>query len=267
MKEVWQLEGTELGKLLIPVLKYELVQRKGGSTDLENLPLSDDKDYEAIYGNENYQFLTWLDNIYKRASCIARISETGTGRNCGTGFLMKGSDLSADWGDEMVLLTNSHVMSDIASDTACIGIKDGMAHFTRIKDSEPVKIGTRLYHSPKHKLDCSIFKIKPPKDATFPVINPHGPVLKKNGDVQRVYVVGHPGGQDIAVSMYDNALVGYEKPYVHYRSPTAHGQSGSPVFNRQWQVFAIHHANKKNLQANEGIMLSAVIKDINTPKD
>src|SRR5262245_41581395 len=97
----------------------------------------------------------------------------------------------------------------------------------------------------------------------------------------RVYVIGYPGGRDLAFSFQDNELLDHEGPpqgrpgvegvcRVHYRAPTEGGSSGSPVFNsRLWQVIALHHKGGKigmpklngkegTYGANEGISIQSI---------
>jgi V8-like Glu-specific endopeptidase len=54
---------------------------------------------------------------------------------------------------------------------------------------------------------------------------------------------------------------------LHYRTPTDPGSSGSPVFNSEWEVIALHHSGSSKTprlhgggfyEANEGIALSAI---------
>ena len=86
----------------------------------------------------------------------------------------------------------------------------------------------------------------------------------------RTYIIGHPGGDaDIKLSVRDNQVLDGNARYLHYRTPTLGGSSGSPVFNRGWELVAIHHAGDENLPrlnghegtypANEGIWIGAVI--------
>ncbi len=86
---------------------------------------------------------------------------------------------------------------------------------------------------------------------------------------KRIYVIGHPEGKELSYSLQDNRLIAYDVEYVHYRSPTTHGSSGSPLFNDDWLLIGIHHGKadksldkkKKDqeYEANEGIPLSAII--------
>jgi Trypsin-like peptidase domain len=110
-----------------------------------------------------------------------------------------------------------------------------------------------------------------PLASTLPIVQ-HG---------ARVYIVGHPGGRDLAFSFQDNELLDHEGPpggnpqikgvsRVHYRAPTEPGSSGSPVFNAgQWEVIALHHMGLKagmprlngkdgSYAANEGISMLSI---------
>ena len=92
--------------------------------------------------------------------------------------------------------------------------------------------------------------------------------LPLTGQEQRVYIMGHPLGGDLKISIDDNVLIDHDESKVHYRAPTEPGSSGSPVFNRTWKLIALHHAGGDNLQklngqegsyqANEGIALKAI---------
>jgi len=84
-------------------------------------------------------------------------------------------------------------------------------------------------------------------------------------------VIGHPRGlNQPQFSLQDNLLLDYDDTYVHYRSPTEPGSSGSPVFDNKWALIALHHAGAidtprlnhrgGSYAANEGIRLSAILE-------
>jgi len=85
----------------------------------------------------------------------------------------------------------------------------------------------------------------------------------------RVYVIGHPNGRDLEVSLNDSRMVGANERFVHYRTPTEPGSSGSPVFDQHGlAVVAVHHGGSDQLpridgtpgtyQAKEGFAVSAI---------
>jgi V8-like Glu-specific endopeptidase len=110
-------------------------------------------------------------------------------------------------------------------------------------------------------MDISILRIIAPSDSTKLELCSFLPKIG-NTSTQRVYVIGHPRGQELAVSLYDNSLAEYSQQYVRYRSPTEEGNSGSPVLDRQLSCFAVHHRALVGKQLNEGISLEAIRRAI-----
>lgn len=100
-------------------------------------------------------------------------------------------------------------------------------------------------------------------------------------------IVQHPGGERKQVCVRENKLIKYETDTLWYATDTLGGSSGSPVFNRFWQVVALHHSGvprkdkngnwltKDNKVwdasmdeslvdwiANEGIRISSIVKHL-----
>jgi V8-like Glu-specific endopeptidase len=77
-------------------------------------------------------------------------------------------------------------------------------------------------------------------------------------------VIGYPKGSPfIQLSLHDTLLLESEGRHAHYRSPTEPGSSGSPVFDDQWQVIALHHRSVATFPgstepANEGVRIDAL---------
>jgi len=262
LKDVWRLEGTDIGNKLLPVLEYAVLQREGGSVhpmQLGKAPVGEG--FEAVYGTEGAVKLQWIDTLYRCCTAIGRISNTATGDPAGTGFLMSGADLCLSWGNGPFFLTNSHVISVDPVDQAPLRPSQAEVEFTRLNGRPRVRLGELVYSSQRIEMDISVLRIiAPPNSGALELC----PALPKISDasMQRVYVVGHPKGQELAVSLYDNSLAEYAQQYVRYRSPTEEGNSGSPVLDRQLNCFAIHHRALKEKQLNEGIALEAVIRAI-----
>ena len=133
--------------------------------------------------------------------------------------------------------------------------------FTRLDGRPRAKLGELVYSSQRIEMDISILRITPPPSSGKLELCPTLPKIS-DASMQRVYVVGHPRGQELAVSLYDNSLAEYSQQYVRYRSPTEEGNSGSPVLDRQLSCFAVHHRALKDKQLNEGIALETVIRAI-----
>jgi len=257
LREVWQLEKTPIGHTLLPVLEYAVLQKEGGSVEPLNLGGKiKTEGFEAVWGDEAVVYLDWLDSLYARCNAIARISDTATGAPKGTGFVAQGSLFRPEWGEAPVFLTNSHVISTNAADEAPLRPGEASAEFTRLPGRPKVTLDKLLFSSPRIQLDVSIMTLSPPSGSGTLVPSPYAPEIDPEDPVRpRIYVIGHPGGRELAVSLYDNSLEEYENPYVRYRSPTEGGNSGSPVFDRQLKSFAIHHRAREDKKLNEAILL------------
>lgn len=88
----------------------------------------------------------------------------------------------------------------------------------------------------------------------------------------KVNIIQHPAGGPKQIAMNDNEVKYVDETVVQYITDTLPGSSGSPVFNDNWQVIALHHSGGSIPEPstnsihfrNEGIRIGAVIKDIPT---
>lgn len=69
------------------------------------------------------------------------------------------------------------------------------------------------------------------------LIEETGKILKG----EAVNVAHHSGGQRKRISIRENLLVAEDDDWLHYTSDVESGGSGSPVFNDQWEMVALHH--------------------------
>lgn len=76
-----------------------------------------------------------------------------------------------------------------------------------------------------------------------------------------VNIIQHPGGMPKQIAMYHNVVVYADHRRIQYLTDTMPGSSGSPVFDSQWRVVALHHSggwlaepgSKRVFFRNEGI--------------
>ncbi len=220
---------------------------------------------ERVLGTVGPQTLTWLRTGMERAQAVALIRGPG-GLGIGTGFLLRGGDLHPALGNEPVVVTNAHVVSEfrddggVAPDQAMItfeaqtGSAGTRAHY---------RVGKLLWSSPRQHLDTSLLRLVPPVDGVVPC--PIARNLPNLNEKQRVYIIGHPKGGELSFSLQDNELLDHEGPpvgtpsqpercLIHYRAPTEPGSSGSPVFNEapDWQVIGLHHAGGEYVRKLNG---------------
>lgn len=83
-----------------------------------------------------------------------------------------------------------------------------------------------------------------------------------------VNIVGHPGGRMKQLSLYNNLLESYTSDRVIYTTETDDGSSGSPVFDSDWRVVAMHNGVQhpfeltklRRVVRNAGININRIIE-------
>ena len=83
------------------------------------------------------------------------------------------------------------------------------------------------------------------------------PLIEDTGKLlvgETVNIIQHPNGEPKQLAIRNNQVVDELELFLHYQTDTDPGSSGSPVFNDQWEVVALHHSGvPKRNEANEVI--------------
>lgn len=288
-REVWDLENVDgrdrdRGRGIVAALRARLLELPGGGLDLSPAELRqartawpEDGQLQAVLGVQGPKTFRWWKTGVERAVAVVSIRQQ-LGSRIGTGFLVRAGDFGFDPKDELLVLTNFHVVNEHG---ACEGIPPAAAEivFEAADPNQSYLVEQILWTSPVDRHDASLLRLKSPVTGIDPL--PLAKALPVLEDTVQVYIIGYPGGRDLAFSFQDNELLDHEgtpagKPQipgvcrVHYRAPTEGGSSGSPVFNSDlWQVVALHHKGGKlgmpklngregTYGANEGISMLSI---------
>ena len=281
------------------ILRARLLQLPGGGLEmssgqlqsLRSAPPPEAGQLEAVLGTQGPQTFAWWRAGLESARSVAVIRQK-LGRRLGTGFLVRAADFGLTPGEELLVLTNFHVVN---ANGASPGIKPAVAEVV-FEAADPGRVYTvseLLWSSPPDQHDASLLRLATPVADIAPLAIaselPPRPVAVADAaaagasaDAPQVYVVGYPGGRELSFSFQDNELLDHEGPdggqpqipgvcRVHYRAPTEGGSSGSPVFNATaWEVIALHHKGGKfgmprlngqpgTYAANEGLAINTLI--------
>jgi V8-like Glu-specific endopeptidase len=207
----------------------------------------DDARLEKVIGGQNNLLkINWLEKALRAAKAVCRVvCDDG---NLGTGFLTK----------EGYIFTNNHVLKDIAT-----------AKSARIEFNYEVDAAGNVKTRSSYQLDTSDFISSTPDQFDFAKVrvidNPAQP-LSQWGFVEfdtsaiptvseSVTIIQHPKGEDKQIALNANDVVSVWDKYLFYTTDTEPGSSGSPVFNKDWKVVAIHHAGKT--EAEGGVQINA----------
>ncbi len=268
LTEVWQLDRRDSpSAALLPILRGTLLRRSGGEVELQVPDLRQGpeapKELQAKFGLESARSAGWFKKAYRRALSVARVVRKG-GVHVGTAFLVRGSDLLGAWGERPVLVTNAHVMAEEPPENG-IRPRQARVRFTENQAAEDrgFRVEKILFSSSPDQLDTTVATLRE-DTGDIPELQ-----LGFSDDIEldaspkpRLSVIGHPAGRKLEISLYDNHVIDLDPPYVFYRSLTEGGSSGSPVFDQEWDVVALHHAANHEIGANEGVAIDAIREEL-----
>lgn len=88
-----------------------------------------------------------------------------------------------------------------------------------------------------------------------------------------LFIMHHPDAAPLKLSLDTNAIIGinHNKTRVRYKTNTEGGSSGSPCFNANWELVALHHSGDPNYEKfhrpeyNQGIPFTTIL-DLLTQK-
>ncbi|WP_181154284.1 trypsin-like serine peptidase [Nostoc sp. 'Peltigera membranacea cyanobiont' N6] len=130
-------------------------------------------------------------------------------------------------------------------------------------------------------LDENSTRIAPPVDKTkienlkldgFDIKIPQS----KSLEGEPVNIIQHPKGRRKQVILSSNRVTEIYKQFIRYQADADFSSSGSPVFNQQWQLVALHHAAVEDINdsktmfeitAEEGVRTCEIVKDLKVKKE
>ena len=211
--------------------------------------------------------MNFLENGARAARAVCRLEWSKRGE--GTGFLVA-PDL---------ILTSYHVLKppEYGGDLER-RIRGCEVRFGAVRTPEGgVSAGDRvakLHHnalkasSEPDQLDYALLKLREPVVDDYRILKASlsdEPIYKD----QYANIIQHPLGGPMKVALRYNQIVEVMGERVYYLSDTLEGSSGSPVFDDEWRVIALHRAGglqdqsgRVLLEANEGIPIAVILNRI-----
>jgi len=212
---------------------------------------------EQILGSQSALVpVSFLALGLQRARAVAKVRMSDG--SSGSGFLI---------GDN-ILITNNHVLPD--SKTAASAVAQFNYQQTLEGLDEPMcemKFKPKDLFETSETDDWSAVRVEGNANARWGALKLQLAPLKAE---DRVNIIQHPGGGYKQISFFSNVIVFVGEGRVQYLTDTMPGSSGSPVFDRNWNVVALHHSggwltepgskSKKTFFRNEGIHIDAIVK-------
>lgn len=194
---------------------------------------------ERVLGASQLAGIVFLEGGVQAARAVARVrvrNPFGAAAGFGSGVMIS----------KRLFMTNNHVLPD-AETAAASGLEFGyLAGLAGPRDPEPFDLAPDAFFLTDADLDYTIVAVAPENDNGYRIENRGWcPLIEGSGKAiagERVNIIQHPGGERMQVVLRDNTIIGPEGDFLLYRADTQPGSSGSPVFNDQWEMAALHHA-------------------------
>jgi hypothetical protein len=145
------------------------------------------------------------------------------------------------------LLTNNHVLPSAEAARTCLAefnVEEPLPG--QATPSVPFELRPNELFLTDVGLDFTLVAVAPQSTTGRAVTEfgfnpPHAgddPILES----EKVNIIQHPAGRPKELALRDNTVTAILADFIHYEADTEPGSSGSPVFNDQWQLVALHHS-------------------------
>lgn len=257
LKTLPQSGKDKVAALIKPQMRGELRKIIGPTTD-----------FVPIY---------YVDKARLSARAVVRVID-GERRPLGTGVMVS----------PRLFMTNNHVIADAQN----AGSTSIQFNYQLDLDEVPAVVtefrldpSTFFWTSDENELDVSVIAVGP-RTAGNGNLSDFGwtalsSAQDKHAEGDHVTIIEHPDADYKQIALRENRVIGRGKKGVtlYYATDTLHGSSGSPVFNDQFDLVALHHAgggrNDTELEngqpvpdeCNEGIRISAIVDALRARHD
>lgn len=186
----------------------------------------------------------WLQQGYQACLSVAKI--TLTGGATGTGFLLS----------NRFLITNHHVVYDAVNqprdfDSICVGYMEQQTSFVL---KNPKVVYSHL--SSNKDIDFAVISFDSDTTEKFATAK----ISKKKPQIDTpVFIPQHPHGKPMQITINNNKVAKVGEHTISYTAATDEGSSGSPVFDKNWQVIAVHFGYRGVDKLNHGTRIDIIL--------
>jgi V8-like Glu-specific endopeptidase len=210
--------------------------------------------------------LDWQDVgfLMRAMSCASSVCRVEVGPTRGTGFLVAPA----------LALTNYHVLKPEPTDDIEANARSAVLRFGCITSSRgEASKGQEFKLAPEPiierscvgEFDFVLLKVEE-KILAEKAIQPTPLASDLPAKGTALNILHHPGGNTMKLSTSENGVTGIyeERGLVQYVTSAIDGSSGSPCFDDNWEVVALHHAQRSRSwgSVREGILIHSILQRI-----
>jgi hypothetical protein len=192
-----------------------------------------------------------LKKALTRSLAVCMISFPRAGR-FGSGVLLQ-NDL---------LVTNYHVIAEDAG--VGLSASEAVVQLGFTSDGPGIKDALHakavVASSPTNALDYAVLRLAHSHQGGVELSR-----LKDYAPGSPLHILQHPSGESMKLALSQNGVVSTDKKSgkIKYVTATSGGSSGAPCFDGDWNLVAIHRAEKATAfgSVREGVLLEAIVAD------
>lgn len=241
---------------------------------------------ERVMGDRDFLGINFLEMALAVSRFVGRIRIRtrvgGPNAGYGTGFMVS----------PCLLLTNNHVLPDAT--LAAASEVEFDYQYDRAGRLLPVVnygLEPQRFFLTSVKLDYTLVAVRERSVDDRTELRRYGwtRLIEEQGKAvigDALNIIQHPQGEPKQLVLRSNKLIDLFDHFAHYVTDTDRGSSGSPVYNDQWEVVALHHQGVPRVEngqylkkdgtvwregmdpeelewvANEGVRISSIVADI-----
>ncbi|MCZ2207665.1 effector-associated domain EAD1-containing protein [Cylindrospermopsis raciborskii] len=251
------------------ILDSDTVQSKDFGPDIDWRGKTDEIELERFKNQLDWYDVGFLQRIIEQAKSVCRVDLPDLNITA-TGVLVA----------KKYVLTNYHVLKSNDNDDlqvnaknirlnfGCFGLDNGQETSSksfRLNSQKPI-----LAFSPVKELDYVLLQLE---DAFTQVLNSEDGLIKPAQhssialcESDGINILQHPNGESMKLSISCDGITGVypNSGLVQYINKTSGGSSGSPCFNENGELVALHHAQRSKYfgTIREGILFTSIYNDL-----
>jgi endonuclease I/V8-like Glu-specific endopeptidase len=202
---------------------------------------------ERLMGRNDLVDVGFLERGHLASGSVGRVNVSSPEAHYGSGFMVS----------PRLLLTNNHVLRDPdEAARGCVEFNFQAGLDGRALQPVAFRFEPHVFFVTSKELDFTFVAVTE-RDDTGAQLSDFGwlQLIEEQGKIvlgEFVNVIQHPNGEPKQLALRENRLVDRLENFLHYETDTAPGSSGSPVFNDQWEVVALHHSGvpRKDQEGN-----------------
>jgi endonuclease G, mitochondrial len=246
---------------------------------------------ERVLGNNDLLQFNYFERATNVGKAVGRViinDNDGVNHGYGTGFLIS----------NRLFITNNHVLpTESMALNSQIQFNFELDINGQFKQNYTFETVISDFFFTNKELDFTVLALKSVDISGSKSIADFGyiPLIPQKGKIllgEYLSIIQHPDGKEKQIAIRENKLIDHtsSEDFIWYKTDTSPGSSGSPVFNDQWQLVALHHSgvpdedgkgnyllidggtiskkskaidsNKIKWKANEGVRASRIFKEL-----